>query len=201
MRFRCLLAVLVLAASSLSACRKYIEKPTDGSTGATGGSGGAAGTGGRGGTGGTGGAAGTGGTGGSIDVAMPDLPPPADMADVMIADKQPDTVLCGVTGQSCCAINTCLAGGCCVDGKCVPLGTSCFVGAACFNSSCGGCGGMNERCCPNSLCVAPNNVCVGGDGGATCRKCGGPNEVCCAGNTCSEGRMCANGICTPRQNM
>jgi hypothetical protein len=198
MRFRCLLAVLVLAASSLSACRKYIEKPPDGGTGGTAGTGGMAGTGGRG---GTGGASGTGGTGGSIDMAMPDMPPPADMGDVMIADKQPDTLLCGLTAQSCCPINSCLAGGCCVDGKCVAPGTACFPDKSCVQVSCGGCGAAGQQCCQNAQCVAPGTVCIGGDGGSTCRKCGGPNEICCAGNICSDGRTCTSGMCTPKPSM
>jgi hypothetical protein len=84
---------------------------------------------------------------------------------------------------------------------CVQVGNACFPGNSCYGASCGGCGGMNERCCQNSLCVAPNNVCVAGDAGATCRKCGGPNEACCAGNTCSDNRMCMNNVCTPRPGM
>ena len=199
MRFRCLLAVLLLAASSLPACRKYIEPPAPptGGVGGTAGTGGTGGTGARGGAGGTGGTSGSSGTGGTADMAMPIDMPPADVGDVLVADK-PDTLTCGLPGQSCCAINSCLAGGCCVDGRCVQVGNACFEGNSCFGASCGGCGGMNERCCQNALCVAPNSVCIAGDGGSTCRRCGGPNEACCAGNSCTDGRMCTNNTCTPR---
>jgi hypothetical protein len=202
MRFRCWLAVLLLAASSLSACRKYVEKPPDGPGGVGGsaGTGGTGGTAGRGGAGGTGGTSGSSGTGGTPDVAMPMDTPPADVADVLMSDR-PDTMNCGMSGQSCCPINSCQGNACCVDGMCVQVGNACFPGNSCYGASCGGCGGMNERCCQNSLCVAPNNVCVAGDAGATCRKCGGPNEACCAGNTCSDNRMCMNNTCVQRTGM
>lgn len=201
MRFRCWLAVLLLAASSLSACRKYVEKPLDasGGVGGTAGTGGTGGTAGRGGTGGTAGTSGSSGTGGTPDMAMP-MDTPGDVADVLMSDR-PDTMNCGMSGQSCCPINSCQGNACCVDGMCVQVGNACFPGNSCYGASCGGCGGMNERCCQNSLCVAPNNVCVAGDAGATCRKCGGPNEVCCAGNTCSDNRMCMNNTCVQRTGM
>ena len=85
--------------------------------------GGTGGHGGRGGAGGTGGASGTGGTGGSIDMAMPDLPPLPDMGDVMIADKQPDTLLLWAARPVLlCHQRAVWAAVCCVDGKCVSVG-------------------------------------------------------------------------------
>ena len=37
----------------------------------------------------------------------------------MMADKPPDGVACGLPGQPCCGINSCLGANCCVANKCV----------------------------------------------------------------------------------
>ena len=110
----------------------------------------------------------------SRDVAPArEVMPPADAAGTVLPAG------CGRPGQPCCPDLRC-PGGCCVAGRCVDEGQGCGAGAAgivCRGGSCGGCGGVDERCCVNvfSQCTAPLATCSG----TFCRGCGGRGQPCC----------------------
>jgi hypothetical protein len=117
-------------------------------------------------------------------------------------------VACGGAGQTCCAFNSCDAGGCCLEvdnnapptSTCVAAGGSCapWATGSCMNSQCadGTCGDLNGACCPpaqppGSLqCTVAFAQCNNG----TCGSCGDSGAACCAGGVCKT-TACDSGTC------
>jgi hypothetical protein len=119
----------------------------------------------------------------------------------------PDAALfldCSVQIPTCGPGAPCPDGGCCVAGDCVVPGEICAENlGTCRDQSCGGCGALNEPCCPlstnltDSTCVInppgsagwwdgpacsdPNAVCADAGAGANqCVACGAAGQLCCA---------------------
>jgi hypothetical protein len=173
----------------------------------------------------TSGSAGTGSTSGSTSGI--DNPPDAGASSGEGGANAtvPDT--CNVWYTSCAPGNPCPSGSCCVAGLCVSPGQPCGGSlGTCDNQSCGGCGALNQTCCPvqrvsgcnfvndpgaagwftGPACSDPNTVCAdAGAGSPQCVPCGGPGQICCAFNwltsplgTCNAPQLAcgADGTCT-----
>lgn len=61
------------------------------------------------------------------------------------------------------------------------------------DSVCTVCGGMNQYCCPNSLCGS-GLECDGSTSPATCQTCGAADQRCCAGGVCNVTYACAGRV-------
>ena len=109
---------------------------------------------------------------------------------------------CGTAGTPCCAGNLCGDGSCCFSFSENPVtfpgcggpSSTCINGrgpVTCgASASCGGCGGVGQRCCgPDSqtvffdrTCAASGTACMQMNGEWRCTPCGQQGQPCCRGS-------------------